>query len=61
MSYRIFRILSYFVAITQMAMIAYDIAYDLYDWKTLVYGCSVISIGVNVINGWADQVVGVKK
>ena len=61
MSYRTFRILSYFVAIAQMAMIAYDIAYDLYDWKTFVYGCSVISIGVNVINGWADQVVGVKK
>jgi len=61
MSYRTFRILSYFVAIAQMSMIAYDIAYDLYDWKTLVYGCSVISIGVNVINGWADQVVGVKK
>jgi len=61
MSYKTFRIFSYFVAIAQMAMIAYDIACDMYDWKTLVYGCSVISIGVNVINGWADQVVGVKK
>ena len=44
-----------------MAMIGYDIAYDMYDWKTLVYACSVVSIVVNVLNGWADEVLGVKK
>jgi len=61
MNYKAFRILTYITASLQMAMIGYDIAYDIYDWKTLVYGCSVISIGVNVINGWADQVLGIKK
>lgn len=44
-----------------MAMIGYDIAYDMYDWKTLVYMCSVASIIVNGFNGWADEVLGVKK
>jgi hypothetical protein len=61
MNYKTFRILSYFTAIAQIAMIVYDITNDVYDWKTLIYGCSVISIGVNVINGWADRVLGVKK
>ena len=61
MNDKTFRILSYFTAIAQIAMIVYDITNDVYDWKTLIYGCSVISIGVNVINGWADRVLGVKK
>lgn len=61
MSYKAFRILTYITASIQIAMIGYDIAYDVYDWKTLVHGCSVIGIGVNGFNGWADEVLGVKK
>jgi len=61
MSFKTFRILTYITASIQMAMIIYDIAYDMYDWKTLVYVCSVASIVVNVFNGWADEILGVKK